>query len=135
MVFIVVNAETSTRSPEDMSPMVPGPLRTALALADIPINRNSSAALTQMRATVDVWRDEVQSAHARGDFSVFAQDIQFYVIEVNLTAPDNAELSERLQSIPTTLQLTGEEVAQLRSHARAQLRASPEYQRLLRELN
>lgn len=135
MVFIVVNAETSTRSPEDMSPMVPGPLRTALALADIPINRNSSAALTQMRATVDVWRDEVQFAHARGDFSVFAQDIRFYVIEVNLTAPDNAELSERLQSIPTTLQLTGEEVAQLRSHARAQLRASTEYQRLLRDLN
>jgi len=135
MVFIVVNAETSARSPEDRSPHVPGPLRTALALADIPINRNSSAALTQMRATVENWKEEVRSAHARSDYSVFAPDIQFFVIEVNLTAAGDAELSERLQAIPTTLQLTPEEVSALRQHARIQLRSSPDYQRLLQQLH
>lgn len=135
LVFIVVNAETSARSPEDRSPRVPGPLRTALALADIPINRNSSAALAQMRSNMDGWREEIRRAHGKGDYSVFAADVQLYVIEVDLTVPDDAELSERLQTIPTTLQLTAGEVTLLRRHARQQLRSSADFQRLLRDLH
>jgi NTE family protein len=133
-VFILVNAETSARSPEDRSANVPGPLRAALALADIPINRNSDSTLTQMRATVESWAAEVRAAHARGDFEVFAADAQFYLIEVTLAAEPDAEKREALQRIPTSLELPADDVALLRAHARAALQRSEEFQRLMRSL-
>jgi NTE family protein len=133
-VFIFVNAETSARSPEDHSANVPGPLRAALALADIPINRNSDSALAQMRGTIEAWAAEVRAAHARGDFEVFAADAQFYLIEVTLAAEPDAEKREALQRIPTSLELPADDVALLRAHARAALQRSGEFQRLLRDL-
>jgi NTE family protein len=133
-VFILVNAETSARSPEDRSANVPGPLRAALALADIPINRNSDSTLTQMRATIESWTAEVRAAHARGDTEVFAADAQFYLIEVTLAAEPDAEKREALQRIPTSLELPAEDVALLRAHARAALQRSTEFQRLLKDL-
>ena len=133
VVFVVVNAETSARSPEDVSAQVPGPLRTALALADIPINRNSDAALRQMRATVEAWREEVQRAQVRGDDTPFARDVEFHLIEVTLDDADPA-LSERLKAIPTSLELPPGDVELLRAHARRRLRAAPEYRAMLRSL-
>lgn len=133
VVFIVVNAETSARSHEDRSAQVPGPLRTALALADIPINRNSDVALDQMRATVQAWRDEVRLAQARGENTPFADDVEFHLIEVSLDSPDPA-LSERLKAIPTTLQLPEADVTLLREHARQRLRSSPAFRAMLRSL-
>lgn len=133
VVFIVVNAETSARSPEDLGAQVPGPLRTALALADIPINRNSDAALDQMRATVQAWRDEVRQAQARGEDTPFADDVEFHLIEVSLDSPDPV-LGERLKAIPTTLELPEEDVTLLREHARQRLRSSPEFRAMLRSL-
>lgn len=133
VVFIVVNAETSARTPEDLSPQVPGPLRTALALADIPINRNSDVALDQMRATVQAWREEVHNAQARGEDTPFAPDVEFHLIEVGLDAPD-AALAERLKAIPTSLELPPADVALLRAHARQRLRAAPEFRAMLRSL-
>lgn len=133
VVFIVVNAETSASAPEDLSAQVPGPLRTALALADIPINRNSDAALGQMRATVQAWREEVRRAQAQGEGTPFAADVEFHLIEVTLDDPDPA-LSERLKAIPTTLELPAADVALLREHARQRLRAAPAYRAMLRSL-
>ncbi|MBI3345735.1 MAG: patatin-like phospholipase family protein [Burkholderiales bacterium] len=133
VVFIVVNAETSARAPEDLSPQVPGPLRTALALADIPINRNSDAALGQMRTTFQVWRDEVRRAQARGEDTPFAPDVEFHLIEVTLDGPD-AALAERLKAIPTTLELPASDITVLRKHARQRLRSAPEFRAMLRSL-
>jgi NTE family protein len=133
VVFIVVNAETSARAPEDLSPKVPGPLRTAFALADIPINRNSDMALGQMRATVQAWRDEVRQAQARGEETPFADDVEFHLIEVSLDSPEPA-LGERLKAIPTTLELPETDVALLREHARQGLRSSPQFRTMLRSL-
>lgn len=133
-VFILVNAETSARSPEDRSADVPGTLRAALALADIPINRNSDSALSQMRSTIEAWAAEVRAAHARGDYEVFAADARFYLIEVTLGSEPDAAKREALQQIPTSLQLPAEDVARLRAHAKAALQRSAEFQRLLREL-
>jgi NTE family protein len=134
VVFIVVNAETSARPPEDRSADVPGPLRAALALADIPINRNSSTALTQQRAMLESWQAEVRQAHAQGDDEVFARDAQFYLIEVSLADEPDPALRERLLALPTSLELPPDDVAALRRHAAAVLRRSPEFQRLLQDL-
>lgn len=133
VVFVMVNAETSATAPEDRSADVPGPLRAALALADIPINRNSATALAQKRAMVQGWELEAAEAQRRGD-DTFAADAKFYLIEVNLGDEADPKLRERLRSIPTTLELSAEDRAALRAHAQATLRRSADFQRLLREL-
>ena len=133
-VFILVNAETSARSPEDRRADVPGVVRTALALADIPINRNSDSTLAQMRGTIEAWADEVRAAHARGDFEVFAEGARFYLVEVTLREEPDGRQREALEQIPTSLQLAPEDVARLRAHARAALQRSAEFRRLLRDL-
>jgi NTE family protein len=133
-VIIVVNAETSARSAEDQSADVPGLLRAALALADIPINRNSSTALSQMRSTLAAWRDEVAQAHARGDFEVYAAGAQLHLIEVSLAAAPDSEERERLLAIPTSLQLPADDVQRLRAYGAKALRAHPEFRRLMQEL-
>jgi len=134
VAFIVINAETSARPPEDRRADVPGPLRAALALADIPINRNSSTALATKRSLVERWRAEVAAAHARGDFEVFAADARFHLVEVNLGDEPDAALRERLLAVPTTLQLPADDVALLRSQGAAALRRSADFQRLLADL-
>lgn len=134
VLFVVVNAETSARPPEDRSPNVPGPLRAALALADIPINRNSSTSLTAKRNLLERWRAEVAAAHARGDFEVFAPDARFYLVEVNLGDEPDPALRERLLAVPTTLELPAADVTLLRQQAAAALRRSAEFQRLLQDL-
>ncbi len=134
VVFLVVNAETSARPPEDRSADVPGPLRTALALADIPINRNSTVAMSQKRAMLDRWQAEVREVHARGDYDTFAPDVRFYLIEVRLGDEPDAALREKLLAIPTTLELPAADVALLRRHGASALRRSPDFQRLLSEM-
>jgi NTE family protein len=133
-VFIIVNAETSVRAPEDRSADVPGPLRAALALADIPINRNSGTTLGQMRSAMAAWQQQVRQAHARGDFETFAADASLHLVEVSLADAPDAMQRERLLAIPTTLQLTPQDVALLRRYARDALARSADFQRLLGEL-
>jgi NTE family protein len=134
VAFVVINAETSARPPEDSRADVPGPLRAALALADIPINRNSSTALAAKRSLLDNWRAEVAAAHARGDYEVFAADARFYLLEINLGDEPDAALRERLLAVPTTLQLPMEDVTLLRQHAARALARSPDFARLLLDL-
>jgi NTE family protein len=134
-IFIVVNAETSARSPEDRSANVPGPLRSALALADIPINRNSATAMAEKRSLLQRWEAEVRAAHARGEYEVFAKDARFHLIEVSLAEEADEALRERLLAIPTTLELPAADVAALASYAREALQRSPDFQRLRRALD
>lgn len=134
-VFIVVNAETSVRAAGDHSPDVPGPLRTALALADIPINRNSTLTLAHQRAMLTAWEAEVRAAHERGDFEVYAQGAHFHLVEVNLSDVPDLALRERLLSIPTTLQLPATDVEALRREGAAALGRSSAFRRLLNDLS
>jgi NTE family protein len=132
--FIIVNAETSARAPEDRSADIPGPVRAALALADIPINRNSSVTLGLMRSALAAWQEEVRRAHARGDFETFAADAEFHLVEIRLADEPDAAQREELLGIPTTLELAAEDVARLKHYARSALQRSPDFQRLLQSL-
>lgn len=132
--FIVVNAETSARAAGDQSPDVPVPFRTALALADIPINRNSALTLAHQRAMLQAWEAEVRAAQGRGDFEVYAQGAHFHLVEVNLADVPDLTLRDRLLSIPTTLQLPAADVDALSREGAAALGRSSAFRRLLTEL-
>lgn len=133
--FVAVNAETSTRTPADRSADVPNPVHAALALADIPINRNSAMSLAQARSVMDAWRAEVRAAHARGDVEVFDEGAQFHLIEVSLDAAADAAERERLLAISTNLELSPDDLVALRALARAALARSPDFRARLGALS
>lgn len=135
IVYLVVNAETRTFGLSDGSADIPNPVRTSLALADIPINRNSKTALVAQEQLLDSWRAEVRIAHERNEFVEFGADAEFYLIHINIGSSDNPTVRKRLQAIPTSLKLPEDDVALLRAQGRDALRRSPEFQRLLRELD
>ena len=134
-LFVVVNAETSARAEGDDSADVPGPLRAAFALADIPINQNSAAALAQARSTMEAWRAEVTAAHQRGDYEVFAQGAQIHLVEVTLADERDLLLRKRLMSIPTNLHLPADDLAALRAYARESLARSDGFKQLMHALD
>jgi NTE family protein len=130
VVYLIVNAFTDPQFPEDQSANIPGLLRSVAAVSDIPINRFSRESSRQMHSAVERWREELQKQpFASGD-----SPADIYLIEVNFNSIADPKARDYLLSLPTSLSLTREQVDAVRRAAAAQLRAAPEYQRLLRDL-
>jgi NTE family protein len=131
VVFILVNAETSTMFPEDKNADVPSMVRSGLALADIPINHYSVDTRKQLVSAMEKWQQQArQSAMDSNKDFTFASDATFYLIEVNLRdAPDDA-----LKQISTSLELDSKTTFTLRTAAREQLKKSTEFCKLMKLL-
>jgi NTE family protein len=133
LVFLSVNAETSPDVREYRSDEIPVFSRAFSSLVDIPINRYSTDTLQLMRFAIDMWRNEVRIRAAGGD-SVFAEDADVYFIDASLGALQDVNEQEYLMRIPTTLYLTDEQIERLMIAASRLIRDSPEFQRLMRDL-
>ncbi len=133
-VFVIVNAETSARDPLDSSGDVPGILRSALALADVPINRYSSESLVRLKQTVLRWQREVDSASASEKQGVFSDDMEFHLIEISLASEPDLVLREQLMSIPTALKIDLSDAKALRDFAHAAINRNEDMKRLLKSL-
>lgn len=64
----------------------------------------------------------------------YVPDAGFYVIEVNLSAPQRKAHLLQPQDIETSLSLTPQQIADLKAFARAELAGSPEWLRLMQDL-
>lgn len=133
LVFLSVNAETSPDVKEYRSDEIPVFSRAFSSLVDIPINRYSTDTLLLMRFAVEMWRNEVRIRAAGGD-SIFAEGADVYFIDASLGALQDVNEQEYLMRIPTTLYLTDQQIERLQIAASRLIRDSPEFQRLMREL-
>ena len=133
LVFLSVNAETSPDIKEYRSDEIPVFSRAFSSLVDIPINRYSTDTVLLMRFAVDMWRNEVRIRAAAGD-SIFAEGADVYFIDASLGAVQDVDEQEYLMRIPTTLYLTDQQIERLQIAASRLIRDSPEFQRLMRDL-
>jgi NTE family protein len=133
LVFLSVNAETSPDVKEYKSDEIPVFSRAFSSLVDIPINRYSTDTLLLMRFAVEMWRNEVRVRAASGD-SIFAEGADVYFIDASLGALQDVNEQEYLMRIPTTLYLTDQQIERLQIAASRLIRDSPEFQRLMRDL-
>jgi NTE family protein len=133
LVFLSVNAETSPDVNEYRSDEIPVFSRAFSSLVDIPINRYSTDTVLLMRFAVEMWRNEVRVRAASGD-SIFAEDADVYFIDASLGALQDVTEQEYLMRIPTTLYLTDQQIERLQSAASRLIRDSPEFQRLMKDL-
>lgn len=133
-VFIVVNAQTAPDLPEDDNANTPGLYRQLRALINIPIDLHSSVSVEQLRAATKRWQEELRQASQAEVGDTYAADSSFYVIEINLGAAKASAKSPDLQGIETSLSISPEQITALKSFARKELQASPEWQRLMNDL-
>ena len=107
--------------------------RAFSSLVDIPINRYSMDTRLILCLAVETWRAELRSNPPKVD-SAFAPDADIYFIDVNFTAIEDVAEQEYLMKIPTTLQLTDEQIDRLLLAASRLIRNDAEFQRLMMDL-
>jgi NTE family protein len=126
--FIVVNAQTSTRTGSSLLGKIPGIGDIIGATSSIMVNSINNDTMELLRRNVREWSMEVKRRRSK-DFP-----IDFYIIEVSFMAlPDDEERSY-FTTIPTKLSLPEETVDRLREVAGRLLYDSKDFQKLIQNL-
>jgi len=130
VVFIVVNASTETDGLYVKQSGVPGLSTVFSVTKDIPLDRYSFETKELLRASFSQWAADVQ--RNRGDTP--GAGVEFFLIDVDFEALQDAEERNYLRRIPTRWSLPDGALARIVGAARTLLEESDEYQRLLRSL-
>jgi NTE family protein len=130
VVFIVVNASTESDHSYAKLPNVPG-IATVLGVTkDIPLDRYSFETKELLRSSFAQWAADVQ--RNRADDA--GAGVEFYFIDVDFEALQDAQERLYLRTIPTRWALPDGALPRIRAAARVLLEESEEFQRLLRKL-
>ena len=130
-VLMVVNAQNDPTHTIDHSADVPGFKDVIRAIGDIPIARYTQESERVMQTAFDRWREAGREAAAKeGRVAP-----KMYYINVALKNMEDDAQREALLNVPTSLYLPKDTVRELRGAATTLLRASPDFQQLLKDLN
>jgi len=144
VVVIVVNSLSEPPTTWDRSESPPGPLATMLKAAGTPIDRNSFETVESLRDTAARWRmlRQLRESKAMAGNSdpalarmLSGPDAEIYTIDVSFSALADRKEREYLNQQPTTFVLPPEAVDRLRAAAGKVIQSSPEFARLLKDLD
>lgn len=125
-VLISVDASVNSSLGIGAVPEEPSVEQSINAVTDIQLHRYNASTLELMREEFERWHVELSDA---------GRDVESYFVDVALADyPDSDKVSE-FNQIPTTLNLTPEQVDALIRAGRELLRNHPEFKRLLSDLN
>jgi NTE family protein len=143
IVVFVVNSMSSPKTEWDKSESPPGTIEILLKAAGVPIDHYSYEATELLRDKQARWQSmrmlRASAAFAANkDPAVTAAlrtpDVTIYAVDVSFAAlKDKAEL-DYLNELPTSFYLPDEAVDRLRAAAGKAIMASPDFQRLLKDL-
>ena len=126
VVVILVNAQVKPAKNIDMSYQTPSITKTAGALTDGMMNLYS----IDTRALAKTRMQELQAeAHAEG------KDVNFYFVEVDFSALDSPTLLKYFNDLPTSLELSNEEIDNLIAAGHKLLRQSKPFQEFMLRSN
>ena len=134
VVFISVNAETDPNYAVDQSADTPN-FWQALNALKLPGRAHSLDLAEHLRASFDLWRDELRGRRPiphRPDIDPAAQ---FYFIDISLRSIADENERNTFNSIPTALTLDHQTVDRLRAIARKLLLNSPDFKQLVKDLD
>jgi NTE family protein len=143
IIVIIVNSLSSPKTNWDQSERPPGTLDILLRATGVPIDHYSYEAIELLKDTAARWqamrRLRASAAFAGNQDPLVADalnvpDIDIYAINVSFPElKDKTEL-EYLNELPTTFVLPAEAVDRLRAAAGTIILASPEFNRLLKDV-
>jgi NTE family protein len=138
VVFIVVNAETGVDRSPDLKKSPAGIFSVLSSVTSTPLSRYNFETLELLRSDFKKWAEEIRSGRCKDpgyqEDSGPCDDIQFYLVEVSFDRLEDESERAYFKSLPTSFKLSDEQVDKLREVAGRLLRKSPEFQKLLRDL-
>ena len=144
IIIFVVNSHSSPKTNWDESERAPGSIKLLIRATGVPIERYSFEAVELLRDIVARWQT-LRRIRDSAAFSaekdptlkevVNAPDIGLYAIDVSFPALTDSAEFEYLNDLPTSLALSDAAVDRLRAAAGKIILASPEFQRLLRDVS
>jgi len=133
VVFLVVSAEVLPDTGIDRSGEPPSIRQMASTVLDALMNNISFETKTWLRSSFQYWREEAQEFAQRSD-SPYDGVPEFYLVETSLMDIADKTERERMMAVPTTFKLEPEQVRALVRVGGELLDASPEFQRLVKDL-
>jgi NTE family protein len=125
IVFLSVNASTEHKSDMDKTTEQPSMLAAMNAMTDVQLHRYNAATVDKVKENLATWSAQISTPE---------HPVTAYFIQVSFEETPQPQLKLFLNKIPTSFNLTGEEVDTLISSARSLLRADLEFQQLLSDL-
>ncbi len=133
VVFLVASAEVLPDRGIDQSGEPPSTTQMAAAVVDALMNNNSFETLTWLRASFRFWREQARDMAQTAD-SPYEGIPEFYLVEAQLRDIADPVERHRLMHVPTSFKLETQQVQSLVEAGRKLLDASPEFQRLVKDL-
>ena len=125
VVILSVNASTEKRSEMSKSAKQPSMLASMNAMTDVQLHRYNAATVDEVRGDMEAWAKQMSTPE---------HEVKPYFIEVSFEDVPQPQLKLFLNKIPTSFNLTEEQVNTLISSAKDLVRADPEYQQLLTDM-
>jgi len=122
LVVISVNASTDPEPTMDLSNQQPSIEETIGAVSSIQLHRYNAATLELMNETLPRWAEELSTP---------GQKVQSHFIQMGFNDIDKPELLQYFNLVPTSFDLTDEQVEKLIAAGRQLLRGNPDFQSLL----
>ena len=125
VVILSVNASTEKRPDMNKSAKQPSMLASMNAMTDVQLHRYNASTVDEVRGSLHAWAATMSTPE---------QAVKPYFIEVSFEEIPQPQLKVFLNKIPTSFDLTDEQVDTLISSAKDLVRADPEYQQLMKDL-
>ncbi len=122
VMVISVDASGNAAEGLGLERRAPSMLRAADIMSDVQLHRYNAATLQQMHDSLQRWAREVSTPQ---------RNVQPWLVTVALRDVPDAATRERLSRVPTSFNLSAEQVDELVAAGRALLRGNPEFRRVL----
>jgi NTE family protein len=133
VVFLVVSAEVVPESGLDRSGEPPSIRAMASTVLDALMNNISFETKAWLRSSFHQWQQEARESATHAD-SPYSGVPDFYLVEASLRDLADPLERKKMMAVPTTFKLSPEQVQSLVSAGRSLLEQSPEFQRLVKDL-
>lgn len=145
IMFIVVNAKTEPAADLDKKESAPSLDKVLMTVATVPMDNYSFDTIELMKQSLQQWGKDVKSRQDCDDImrercpgaTLPGKDlprVRFYPVVIGFDAIEDKAEREFFKNLPTTFKLSAETVDRLRAVGAKLLNASPDYQRLLKDL-
>jgi len=125
IVVLSVNASTEKRPEMNKSAKQPSMIASMNAMTDVQLHRYNASTVDETRTKMEAWAKQVSTPE---------HEVKPYFIEVSFDEVPQPQLKLFLNKIPTSFDLTEEQVNTLITSAKDLVRADPEFQQLMTDM-